>query len=103
MVKHPPATRETGVRSLSGEDLLEKEMATHSSVLAWEIPWTKESSGLWSVGSQKSRTQLTDDNNNKHNFKIIELKEEVDKLRLIFGEFLTLLATDRATRQKLSL
>ena len=78
-------------------------MATHSSVLAWEIPWTKESSGLWPVGSQKSRTQLSDNNNNKHNFKIIDLKEEVDEFRLIFGEFLTLLATDRATRQKLSL
>ena len=78
-------------------------MATHSSVLAWEIPWTKESSGLWPVGSQKSRTQLSDNNNNKHNFKIIELKEEVDEFRLIFGEFLTLLATDRATRQKLIL
>ena len=38
------------------EDLLEKEMATHPSVLAWEIPWTEESGGLQSMGSQRSRT-----------------------------------------------
>ena len=52
--------QETGVRSLGGEDPLEKEMATHSSILAWEIPWTEEPSGLQSMGSQKSRTQLSD-------------------------------------------
>ena len=44
---------------------LEKEMATHSSILAWEIPRTKEPGGLQSVGSQKSRTQLSNLNNNK--------------------------------------
>ena len=53
MVKHPPATRETGVRSLSGEDLLEKEMATHSSTLAWRIPRTEEPGRLQSMGSQR--------------------------------------------------
>ena len=47
------------VRSLGGGDPLEKEMATHSSILAWEIPWTEESGGLRSMGSQ-SRTQLSD-------------------------------------------
>ena len=41
------------VRSLSGEDPLEKEMATHSSILAWEIPWTEEPGGLQSIGSQR--------------------------------------------------
>ena len=40
MVKHLPTMRETWVQSLSWEDLLEKEMATHSSILAWKIPWT---------------------------------------------------------------
>ena len=40
LVKNPPATRETRVRSLGGEDPLEKEKATHSSILAWRIPWT---------------------------------------------------------------
>ena len=44
--------RETPVRSLGGEDPLEKEMATHSSILAWEIPWTEEPGGLQSMGSQ---------------------------------------------------
>ena len=42
MVKHLPAMRETQVRSLGWEDPLEKEMATHSSTLAWKIPWTEE-------------------------------------------------------------
>ena len=43
------------VRSLSQEDLLEKEMATHSSILAWETPWTEELDGLQSMGSQRLR------------------------------------------------
>ena len=45
-------------QSLGQEDLLEKDMATHSSVLAWEIPWTEEPGELGSVGLQKSQTQL---------------------------------------------
>ena len=45
MVKKLPAMQETWVRFLGGEDPLEKEMATHSSILAWEIPWTEEPSG----------------------------------------------------------
>ena len=53
MVKHLPATQESQVQSLSWEDHLEKEMATHSSILAWEVPWTKEPGGLQSMGSQK--------------------------------------------------
>ena len=51
-VKRLPTMRETRVRSLGGEDLLEKEMATHSSILAWNIPWT-EPDGLQSMGSQR--------------------------------------------------
>ena len=47
--------QETLVRSLDQEDPLEKEMATHSSILAWEIPWTEEPGGLQSMGSQKSQ------------------------------------------------
>ena len=47
--------QETGVRSLGWEDPLEKEMATHSSVLAWRIPWTEEPGGLQSMGSQSVR------------------------------------------------
>ena len=45
--------QETGVQSLGREDPLEKEMATHSSILAWEIPWTEESGRLQSMGSQR--------------------------------------------------
>ena len=46
MVKNPPAMQETQVRSLGQEDPLEKEMAIHSSILAWEITWTEEPGGL---------------------------------------------------------
>ena len=46
MVKHLPTIRETWVQSLGGEDLLEKEMATHPSILAWKIPWTKKAGRL---------------------------------------------------------
>ena len=53
MVKNLPETQETTVRFLGGEDTLEEEMATHSSILAWEIPWTEESGGLQSMGSQR--------------------------------------------------
>ena len=52
-VKNSPAMQETRIRSLGWEDPLEKGMATHSSVLAWRIPWTKESGGLQSMGSQR--------------------------------------------------
>ena len=54
-----PAMREPRVRSLGWEDPLEKEMATHSSTLAWRIPWTEEPAGLQSTGSQ-SQTRLSD-------------------------------------------
>ena len=53
MVKHLPAIWETQVRSLGWEDLLEKRMATHSSILAWRIPWTEEPGGLQSMGLQR--------------------------------------------------
>ena len=53
LVKNLPAMQETWVRSLCREDPLEKEMATHSSVLAWRIPWTEEPGRLRSMGSQR--------------------------------------------------
>ena len=56
MVKNLPVMQKTEVRSLGWEDSLEKGMATHSSILAWSIPWTEEPGGLQSMGSQKSRT-----------------------------------------------
>ena len=51
MVKNSPARQETQIRCLGWEDPLEKEMAAHSSTLAWRIPWTEEPGGLQSVGS----------------------------------------------------
>ena len=56
----PPAMWETWVQSLGLEDPLEKGMATHSSILAWRIPWTEELGGLQSMGVTKSGTQLSD-------------------------------------------
>ena len=57
MVKNPPATRETWVGPLGGEDPLEKAVAPHSRILAWRIPWTEEPGGLQSVGSQGVTTE----------------------------------------------
>ena len=54
-VKHLPTLWETRVRALGWEDPLEKEMATHSSTLAWKIPWIEEPSRLQSMGSQRVR------------------------------------------------
>ena len=60
MVKNLPAMQETQVQSLGQEDPLEKGMATHSSILAWRIPWTEEPGGLQSMGSKSDTTeQLT--------------------------------------------
>ena len=53
VVKNLPAMQETQVRSLGREDPLEEERATHSSILAWEIPWTEERGGLQSMWSQR--------------------------------------------------
>ena len=50
LVKNLPAMPETGIQSLDQEDSLEKEMATHSSILAWELPWTEEPGRLQSLG-----------------------------------------------------
>ena len=57
-VKNLPAMQETQVQSLGQEDPLEKGMVTHSSILAWEIPWTEETGGLQSMGSQRVRYDL---------------------------------------------
>jgi len=55
MVKNPPPMQETRVQSLGQKDLLEKRMATPSSILAWRIPWTEEPGGLQSIGLQRVR------------------------------------------------
>ena len=60
IVKNPPAMQETWVQSLGWDDPLEKKMATHSSILAWRIPWTEEPGGLWSTGSQSEMSKVTE-------------------------------------------
>ena len=65
MVKRLPATWQTGVRSLGWEDPLEKEMATHSSILAERIPWTEEPGVLQSTGLQRVRHDPVTKQNNK--------------------------------------
>ena len=62
VVKNLPAKQETWVRSLGQEDPLEEAMATHSSILAWEIPWTEQPGGLQSMQSLKHMTQFRDQN-----------------------------------------
>ena len=58
LVKNLPAMQETQVQPLGGEDPLEREMATHPSILTWKLPWTEEPGGLQSTGS-KSQTRLS--------------------------------------------
>ena len=60
VVNNLPSKQETWVRSLGRQDPLEEEIATHSCILAQEIPWTEEPDGLLSVGSEKSWTRLSD-------------------------------------------
>ena len=60
LVKNLPAMRETWVRSLGWEDPLEKGKATHSSILAWRIPWTEEPGRLTVLGVTKSQARLND-------------------------------------------
>ena len=60
MVKNLPAMQETVVQSLGWKDSLEKGMATHSSILAWRIPWTEEPGGLQSMGVQRVGHKLSD-------------------------------------------
>ena len=59
LIKNLPTMQETRVRSLGQENALEKEMAAHSSILPWRIPWTEEPGGLQSMGSQ-SQTGVSD-------------------------------------------
>ena len=60
MVKNLPAVQETWVQSLSLEDPPEKGMATHSNILAWNVPWIEEHSGLHPMGLQRVRQQLSE-------------------------------------------
>ena len=72
-LRHLPGMRESRVRSLGWEDPLEKEMATHSSILAWRIVWTEEPGGLQSMGSQRvGHNQVTSTNTMDHGNSEIE-------------------------------
>ena len=77
MVKNLPAIQETWVQSLGQEDPLEKGIATHSSILAWEIPWTEEPGKLESMGSPKE-SDTTEHLNNYNNFKMEMIWTSVD-------------------------
>ena len=57
VVKNLPVNADSQVQSLGWEDPLKEEMAAHSSILAWRIPWTEEPGGLWSIGSQRGTTE----------------------------------------------
>ena len=78
MVKHLSTMQETWVQSLGWEDLLEKEMATHSSILAWKTPWTEEPCRLQSMGSQRARhdwaTSLSFQKINSYNPSLPKMK-----------------------------
>ena len=88
MVKHLPITRETWVRSLGWEYLLEKEMATHASILAWKIPWTEESGRLQTMGSQRVGhnwvifTLLYGESEEELKSLLMKVKEESEKVGL---------------------
>ena len=70
-VKNLPAMPKTRVQSLGQEDLLEKEMATYSSVLVWEIPWTEEPGRLQFMVLQKSQTQLSNQTTNVLSYSVL--------------------------------
>ena len=67
MVKHLPAMQETRVWALGREDLLEKEMATHCSILSWIIPWTEKPGELQSMGSQRVEQDWVTNTYTRHN------------------------------------
>ena len=77
MVKNPPAN----AGDMDWEDPLEKDMATHSSILAWEIPRTEEPGRLWSMGSQKSETGLSNSNNNSKQWQLQCYTIELDSYK----------------------
>ena len=74
-----PAMQEMQVRSLGGEDPLEKEMTTHSSVLAWEIPWTEEP---WSVRSQRVGYDLTTKQQKQQAKRPFKMGQRLDFIRM---------------------
>ena len=100
VVKNPPVVQETRVWSLDCEDPLEEGMATHSSVLVWEIPWTEEPGGLQSIGSQRVRHDWRDNRSNSavrqarvyggcfYALYFIDLSDDFCSSRILFYLFL---------------
>ena len=85
-MKSPSAMQETCVQSLDWEDPLEKEMATHSNVLAWRIPWTEETGGLQFLGSQRvGHNRVTDTHRHTHILRNVEMTLLVDAKWLIYN------------------
>ena len=76
-VKNLPAMQETWVHFLGWENPLEQEMATHSSILAWRIPWTEEPGRLQSIGQQIVKTRLSDFRTHIHTIRKIEMRERL--------------------------
>ena len=97
--------QEMQVQSLGQEDPLEKEMATHSSLLAWEISWTEEPGGLQSIGLQKSQTRLSEQTTRKRVIGVSEGKETewAEKISedIIAKEFLYLVKNKPLTMSSL--
>ena len=91
MVKRLPTMRETWVQSLGQEDLLEKEMATHSSTLAWRIPWIEEPDRLQSMGSQRVRRDWATE---RLHFSLLKKKSQTEQpktLNLFFAAMLKII------------
>ena len=74
MIKSLPEMQETRVQFLSQEDSLEKGMATHSSILAWEIPWTEEPGGLQPVGLQRIGHNRATEHTHTHRFNRLKIR-----------------------------
>ena len=77
MVKYLPAMWDTWVQSLGQEDPIWKGMTTHSSILAWRIPWTEEPDGLQSVGLQRVRHDCVANSFTMNEMQVLELKRHV--------------------------
>ena len=88
MVKNLPAMRETWVQSLSQEDPLEKGMATHSSILAWRIPWVEEPGRLQSMGKESDMTErLTHTHTHTHTQGLFEASQSELEVKRASLEF----------------
>ena len=98
VVKNMPTMRETWVQSLDWEDPLEESMATHSSILAWRMPWTEESGGLQSMGLQRIRHDWVSKCNTAQHSKVEEMAESDPFQHLCITETLILVHKETCIR-----